>query len=80
MPGVREAAVLVPKDTRPAWLFVTGDLAADGVLDAMRTRIEEFKIPATCRLVDTLPLTGNGKVDRKALASIAEEVSSGAAR
>jgi acyl-CoA synthetase (AMP-forming)/AMP-acid ligase II len=80
VPGVREAAVLVPKDTRPAWLFVTGDLAAEGVLDAMRTRIEEFKIPASCLRVGTLPLTGNGKVDRKALASMVEEVPSGAAR
>lgn len=80
VPGVREAAVLVPKDTRPAWLFVTGELTPEGVLDGMRTRIEEFKIPASCLRVETLPLTGNGKVDRKALASIAEEVSSGAAR
>ncbi|MEV6920143.1 class I adenylate-forming enzyme family protein [Amycolatopsis sp. NPDC051106] len=80
VPGVREAAVLVPKDTRPAWLFVTGDLAAEGVLDAMRTRIEEFKIPASCLRVGALPLTGNGKVDRKALASMVEEVAGGAAR
>jgi acyl-CoA synthetase (AMP-forming)/AMP-acid ligase II len=80
VPGVREAAVLVPKDTRPAWLFVTGDLAAEGVLDAMRTRIEEFKIPASCLRVGTLPLTGNGKVDRKALASMVEEVPGAAAR
>ncbi|WP_410586089.1 class I adenylate-forming enzyme family protein [Amycolatopsis sp. lyj-23] len=80
VPGVREAAVLVPKDTRPAWLFVTGELAAEGVLDGMRTRIEEFKIPGSCLRVEALPLTGNGKVDRKALASIVEEASSGSAR
>ncbi|MEU1662142.1 class I adenylate-forming enzyme family protein [Streptomyces sparsogenes] len=73
VPGVRTAALLPPGAGRPPLLFVTGEVTAAGVLHAMREQIEEFKIPSHCSVLDTLPLTGNGKVDRKALAASALE-------
>ncbi|MFM9368739.1 class I adenylate-forming enzyme family protein [Streptomyces sp. Da 82-17] len=73
VPGVVQAAVLAPQDGAPALLFTVGEAASAEVLVGMREQIEEFKIPRRCLVVDALPLTGNGKVDRKALAATAQE-------
>jgi acyl-CoA synthetase (AMP-forming)/AMP-acid ligase II len=73
VPGVDLAAVLPPLDGRPAVLAVVTGLPPATVLAAMRDEIEEFKVPRRCVVVDELPLTRNGKVDRKALG---EEVGS----
>ncbi|MER6472402.1 class I adenylate-forming enzyme family protein [Streptomyces collinus] len=66
--GVEQAAVLPPGDGSPAVLVVVCDRAPADVLDAMREEIEEFKVPGRCVPLAALPLTRNGKVDRKALA------------
>ncbi|MEV1026114.1 class I adenylate-forming enzyme family protein [Streptomyces sp. NPDC050264] len=73
VPGVTAAAVLPPQRPAPALLFAVGGLSASEVLRGMREEIEEFKIPRHCLVLDALPLTGNGKVDRKALAALTEE-------
>ncbi|MFG2757239.1 class I adenylate-forming enzyme family protein [Streptomyces wuyuanensis] len=73
VPGVGAAAVLPPQGPVPALLFAVGRLPSAEVLQGMREQIEEFKIPRHCLVVDSLPLTGNGKVDRKALAALTEE-------
>ncbi|MFJ3446466.1 class I adenylate-forming enzyme family protein [Streptomyces sp. NPDC086081] len=68
-PGVESAAVLPPGQDHPAILFVTGAVRPENVLLALREEIEDFKIPARCVVLDALPLTGNGKVDRGTLAA-----------
>jgi acyl-CoA synthetase (AMP-forming)/AMP-acid ligase II len=65
--GVESAAVLPPLDGRAAVLAVVGEVTAHQILLLMREEIEEFKIPGSCVVVPELPLTRNGKVDRKAL-------------
>jgi len=68
--GVREAAVLPPAGCRPrAVLFAVTALAADEVLRALRRELEDYKIPPRCVVLGALPLTGNGKVDKKVLAA-----------
>ncbi|MBF6049575.1 AMP-binding protein [Streptomyces sp. NRRL B-1677] len=79
VPGVSAAAVLPPQGATPALLFAVSEPAAGEptpaeVLQGMREQIEEFKIPRRCLIVAALPLTGNGKVDRKALAALTQEV------
>ncbi|MGW1876258.1 class I adenylate-forming enzyme family protein [Streptomyces sp. NPDC001975] len=76
LPAVGSAAVLAPDGSAPARLFVTvtDELSAADVLQAMRQVIEEYKIPRTCLVLPELPLTGNGKIDRKALAALANRV------
>lgn len=80
VPGVGAAAVLPPQGSSPAVLFAVGELSPAEVLQGMREQIEEFKIPRHCRIVDALPLTGNGKVDRKALAALTQEATGVRAR
>ncbi|GLZ39690.1 class I adenylate-forming enzyme family protein [Actinokineospora sp. NBRC 105648] len=70
VPGVELAAVVPPLDGRPALLAVVGESTPAEVLSLMRAEIEEFKIPRHCVVVESLPLTRNGKVDRKRLAEV----------
>jgi acyl-CoA synthetase (AMP-forming)/AMP-acid ligase II len=67
VPGVQRAAVLPPLDGEPAVVAVVGDVTPQDVLAGMRDEIEAFKIPRRCVVVADLPLTRNGKVDRKLL-------------
>ena len=73
VPGCASAAVLPPSEGEPAVLVVTGTLTAEQVLAGMREQIEEFKIPRRCVVIDELPLSRNGKVDRKGLAGRVRE-------
>jgi acyl-CoA synthetase (AMP-forming)/AMP-acid ligase II len=67
VPGVEQAAVLPPRDGRPAVLAVVTALSAPAVLLGMREQIEEFKVPRHCVVLEAIPLTRNGKVDRTTL-------------
>lgn len=70
--GVDAAAVLPPAEGRSALLAVITELEEGEVLERMREEIEAFKIPRRCVRLSELPLNGNGKVDRKRLASLTE--------
>ncbi|MER6030914.1 class I adenylate-forming enzyme family protein [Streptomyces sp. NPDC001851] len=72
VPEVVSAAVLPPSGKKTALLAVVTDLAADEVLERMQDQLEEFKIPRRCVVLDALPLSRNGKVDRKELARLVE--------
>ncbi|MBO4138822.1 acyl--CoA ligase [Micromonospora tulbaghiae] len=72
--GVDAAGVLPPADGRDgATLFVVAELTPADVLRRLREQLEEMKVPARCVVLPDLPLTGNGKVDRRALARLAGE-------
>lgn len=73
IPGVTEAAVWAagdgPEDRHleAAVVLTRGRTAAD-VLRAARDRLPPHLVPARARLVETLPRTPSGKLDRRALA------------
>ncbi|GHJ48866.1 AMP-dependent synthetase and ligase [Catellatospora sp. TT07R-123] len=70
LPGVESAAVLPPTADRPdPRLFVVAKLSAAEVLELLRADLEPYKVPQRCTVVEQMPLTGNGKIDRKALAT-----------
>ncbi|MFL6236491.1 MAG: amino acid adenylation domain-containing protein, partial [Thermoanaerobaculia bacterium] len=73
-PGVREAVVLARSDRSVGSLadrrlvaYVTGDTTADALRQALGERLPDYMIPAAFVFLEALPLTGNGKVDRRAL-------------
>ncbi|UBU17403.1 class I adenylate-forming enzyme family protein [Nonomuraea gerenzanensis] len=71
LPGVRMAVVLPPKaDGGDAVLVVTGDTEPALVRKGLAHRLEQFKVPKRCVVLDELPLNQNGKIDKKLLATI----------
>lgn len=67
VPAVEEAAVLVPIGDEGAHLVVTGDLTAEALIVALGDRLPIFKLPSRCTVVDRLPRSPNGKVDKHSL-------------
>jgi acyl-CoA synthetase (AMP-forming)/AMP-acid ligase II len=89
VPGVRAAAALAPAGDRDLTLCVT--VYTDGtdgagttdkvtVLRELTRRLEPAKVPATCLVVDEMPLTANGKHDKKQLAALVEAATRGTTR
>lgn len=66
--GVEAAAVILPDDESPgATLAVVTSRSEVAVLEELTTQLGPAKTPARCIVVDVLPLTANGKVDRAEL-------------
>jgi acyl carrier protein len=72
-PDVASAAVVTARDAsgdRYLSAFVTPAAAAsDNLRELLRARLPDYMVPGTIAGVDALPLTWNGKVDRRALAA-----------
>ncbi|MFI9002835.1 amino acid adenylation domain-containing protein [Streptomyces sp. NPDC053541] len=72
LPGVRDALV-VDRDTAARGTVLVGYVVTDEALDPARLRTElgarlpEFMIPSHFVRIDRIPLTPNGKADRRAL-------------
>ncbi|MET9685732.1 class I adenylate-forming enzyme family protein [Streptomyces coeruleorubidus] len=67
VPGVRDAVVLVPHDENELPLFVTGTARPAIVLAELMARLGLPRTPTRCIVLDTVPVTANGKADRQAL-------------
>ncbi|UXA53236.1 non-ribosomal peptide synthase/polyketide synthase [Xanthomonas prunicola] len=70
--GVREAVVIARDDTGEPRLiaYLVGDakhLAADALRTQLAARLPETMLPSAYVPLDALPLTANGKLDRRAL-------------
>jgi len=73
-PGVREAVVVLREDLTgdrglAAYLTADGPAAPDLALlrESLRTTLPEYMVPADLVVLPSLPLSPNGKVDRRAL-------------
>jgi amino acid adenylation domain-containing protein len=69
-PGVREAVVLLREDApgdKRLVAYVTGEVVVEDLRRPLRERLPEVMVPAAFVHLATLPLSANGKVDRKAL-------------
>ncbi len=79
LPGVREAAVVVTEQVErgkqlAAFYSGPGPLDADALRKQLRETLPTYMIPAAFHWRERLPLTSNGKIDRKALTALAGEL------
>jgi amino acid adenylation domain-containing protein len=81
-PGIAQAAVIAredtPGDVRLVAYAVLGEATdpvelSDAVRKFSAQRLPDYMVPSTVVVVDALPLTGNGKLDRKALPAPASD-------
>src|SRR5690606_30528125 len=85
--GVREAAVVVddhPSLGKRVVAFAVPDAGSSiddpaSLRRELRSRLPEFMVPALVRVIDALPVTGNGKLDRAALLALLRQAQAGAA-
>ena len=61
--GVREVVVVPPREERGLVVVVTTSLSPAEVLTDVARRLEPQKVPVACVVVETMPLTTNGKID-----------------
>ena len=71
-PAVGDAAVVAPRlpDGEPlltAWVTVRSEANAKEIREWLSRKLPEFMVPARIGILERMPLTPNGKVDRKAL-------------
>ncbi len=69
--GVREAVVVLREDEgkekRLAAYVVGEGMTVEGMREELRRKLPEYMMPAAYQVLERLPLTANGKVDRKGL-------------
>ncbi|RJQ75466.1 amino acid adenylation domain-containing protein, partial [Pseudonocardiaceae bacterium YIM PH 21723] len=67
LPGVRAAAAAVHGNRLVGYVVPDGAISPDSVRDELAQRVPDHLVPAVVVLLDALPVTTNGKLDRAAL-------------
>jgi acyl-CoA synthetase (AMP-forming)/AMP-acid ligase II len=72
IPGIRGAVVVPPADGGRLEIYVATELPPQAVLRELAARLEPAKIPDNCHVLDEIPLTLNGKNERRKLSIMTE--------
>jgi acyl-CoA synthetase (AMP-forming)/AMP-acid ligase II len=70
IPGVRGAVVVPPANGNVLEICVAAELAPHVILRELANRLEPAKVPVVCHVVAEIPLTLNGKNERRMAASL----------
>lgn len=71
VPGVRDGAVIVSGSQLLAFYTADRPIAEDELRSGLAAALPAYMVPARFHALAELPLTGNGKTDRKQLAALA---------
>ncbi|HEY7174976.1 MAG TPA: alpha/beta fold hydrolase, partial [Micromonosporaceae bacterium] len=79
VPGVRDGAVVIAEridQSKHLVAFYSGTqpLETDVLQGRLAESLPEYMVPAACHWQDTLPLTANGKIDKKSLTALAGDL------
>lgn len=69
---ITRACALYEQDTQKLFLFYTGTIEKKLVAKLLREMLPIYMIPTKTFMLEEMPLTKNGKIDRKALAEMAK--------
>jgi acyl-coenzyme A synthetase/AMP-(fatty) acid ligase len=80
--GVRDGAFVVPEEageavTRLTAYVVAPGLTSEGLMDALRQRIDAAFLPRPLHFVDALPRNETGKLPQQSLGRLAVQIGSG---
>jgi amino acid adenylation domain-containing protein len=70
VPQVELAAVLPPSGDDPTRLLVIGRITEAELAGELAARLEDYKVPPQISVVESFPLSVNGKVDKRRLAEV----------
>ena len=65
--GILRACCVYDNENKRILLYYTGDVAQDALLAGLRARLPRYMLPTQCERLTQMPLTPNGKLDRKRL-------------
>lgn len=66
--AVTRACCLYDKDAQRILLYYTGSINPDALVAFLKGYLPRYMMPAVCEALERMPLTPNGKLDRRALA------------
>ena len=72
--GVARALCVYDADSKRIVLFYTGEPVESGVNSALCEALPRYMLPAVIERLDAMPLTDNGKIDRRALKERAAKI------
>jgi amino acid adenylation domain-containing protein len=81
-PAVEKAVVMASPDGQSldAWIVSSAPVAPADLRAFLRARLPEYMVPAAVVPLERIPMTPNGKVDRRALAGLRPRPAAGAER
>ncbi len=71
--GVGQVCCCYHKERSQIMLFYTGSIANEELMGYLKNQLPKYMLPTICRQLETMPLTPNGKMDRRALLDIFEK-------
>lgn len=68
--GIKQACCVYNKRKKRIKLFYVGDLDKKDILKALESKLPKYMLPTRFNLLEKMPLTPNGKIDRVSLSKI----------